>query len=585
MLLDPREGGTTPSGCLGNGEAAGFLATQNNDQESIPGVAPVVYTGKHHVRREYLPFSYQDKKELCKMQKTIGRSSEIFKGMMKATFNSNEMVLSDIKDLFRCLLTPSEYDLWEGLWKKALKTVLQEIQQTTDAQDSDYNDITHDHLCGEGDLSSANEQIRLLSKSVLDKICNAAEKTFYQISSPEIKTSYVNIKQISSENFLQFLDRLRSQVERQVQDPMEDKVQRMPPWKYLGLQIAARTIVPQKLEIECNPKTLADLHSLCGSLNWAKLSHQQYHQNVPGLIRQFQLTRSQARAIVATCPNCQVQAMPSMGIPLQAGEFPAGLDTQRSNEIPDPNTFRPCKGHQQKTVMIVNPLEEWLPSFAQGNPSNLDPECHLPGPQVPEHHTYCIRALGKRYIARYWTNPPAAGRPWLAARVATARQPPGECIEVPSGVLGKVQPAVGVGLCKAAQGCSRTMSAIAYMDFMAAQCLVSNSNHLAMPKAAQLKVPGEEQVGKDLCDPHDAWKDYCILVTIAESLPELNKYQPLRVPSVCSGNVKSPDEDVGSDSDMTTEPGSSPACNSAPGQHNTVPFKEKLVSEKRHKCP
>ncbi|RMC04357.1 hypothetical protein DUI87_19176 [Hirundo rustica rustica] len=91
--------------------------------------------------------------------------------------------------------------------------------------------------------------------------------------------------------------------------PVEDKVQRMPPWKYLGLQIAARTIVPQKLEIECNPKTLADLHSLGGSLNWAKLSHQQYHQNVPGLIRQFQLTRSQARAIVATCPNFQVQAM------------------------------------------------------------------------------------------------------------------------------------------------------------------------------------------------------------------------------------------------------------------------------------
>ncbi|RMC20059.1 hypothetical protein DUI87_00905 [Hirundo rustica rustica] len=50
----------------------------------------------------------------------------------------------------------------------------------------------------------------------------------------------------------------------------EDKVQRMPPWKYLSLQIAARTIVPQKLEIECNPKTLADLHSLCGSLNWVR---------------------------------------------------------------------------------------------------------------------------------------------------------------------------------------------------------------------------------------------------------------------------------------------------------------------------
>ncbi|RMB92585.1 hypothetical protein DUI87_30894 [Hirundo rustica rustica] len=53
----------------------------------------------------------------------------------------------------------------------------------------------------------------------------------------------------------------------------------------------------------------------------AKLSHQQYHQNVPGLIRQFQLTWSQARAIVATCPNCQVQAMPSMGM----GVNPRGL--------------------------------------------------------------------------------------------------------------------------------------------------------------------------------------------------------------------------------------------------------------------
>ncbi|RMB97845.1 hypothetical protein DUI87_25702 [Hirundo rustica rustica] len=170
----------------------------------------------------------------------------------------------------------------------------------------------------------------------------------------------------------------------------------------------------------------------------AKLNHQQYHHNVPGLIRQFPLTRSQARAIVATCPTCQVQAMPSMektyltlnpvmnpvkivilllmnslaaawiipqpcqnvwvtlaqtlqkeniclstastdnpmstclvGIPLQAGVFPAGLDTHRSNKIPEPNTFQPYKGHQQRAVMIVNPLEEWLPSLAKPLPGSL----------------------------------------------------------------------------------------------------------------------------------------------------------------------------------------------------------------------
>ncbi|KAF4803567.1 hypothetical protein TURU_015008 [Turdus rufiventris] len=53
----------------------------------------------------------------------------------------------------------------------------------------------------------------------------------------------------------------------------------------------------------------------------AKLSHQQYHQNVPGLIRQFQLTRSQAQAILATCPSWQLQAMPSLGMDVN----PCGL--------------------------------------------------------------------------------------------------------------------------------------------------------------------------------------------------------------------------------------------------------------------
>ncbi|RMC18214.1 hypothetical protein DUI87_05095 [Hirundo rustica rustica] len=50
----------------------------------------------------------------------------------------------------------------------------------------------------------------------------------------------------------------------------EDKVQRMPPWRYLGLEIGKRTIVPQKLEIKAKIKTLADVHQLCGALNWVR---------------------------------------------------------------------------------------------------------------------------------------------------------------------------------------------------------------------------------------------------------------------------------------------------------------------------
>ncbi|NXQ72194.1 POK11 protein, partial [Quiscalus mexicanus] len=50
----------------------------------------------------------------------------------------------------------------------------------------------------------------------------------------------------------------------------QDKIQRMPPWKYLGLEITKRTIVPQKLAIKTNIKNLVDVHQLCGSLNWVR---------------------------------------------------------------------------------------------------------------------------------------------------------------------------------------------------------------------------------------------------------------------------------------------------------------------------
>ncbi|RMC19949.1 hypothetical protein DUI87_03517 [Hirundo rustica rustica] len=58
----------------------------------------------------------------------------------------------------------------------------------------------------------------------------------------------------------------------------------------------------------------------------AKLSHQLFHQNAPGLVRRFHLTREQARAIVAACPSCSQQAVPT----LHAGVNPRGL---RSCEV------------------------------------------------------------------------------------------------------------------------------------------------------------------------------------------------------------------------------------------------------------
>ncbi|TRZ10906.1 hypothetical protein HGM15179_016198 [Zosterops borbonicus] len=55
----------------------------------------------------------------------------------------------------------------------------------------------------------------------------------------------------------------------------------------------------------------------------AKLSHQLHHQNAPGLVWEFNLTRDQAKAIVAACPTCQQHSVP----PMPTGVNPRGLSS------------------------------------------------------------------------------------------------------------------------------------------------------------------------------------------------------------------------------------------------------------------
>ncbi|RMC19448.1 hypothetical protein DUI87_04059 [Hirundo rustica rustica] len=66
------------------------------------------------------------------------------------------------------------------------------------------------------------------------------------------------------------------------------------------------------------PVEMAPLPDIFGR---AKISHQLFHQNAPGLVCQFHLTREQVRAIVSMCPSCQQDALPA----LSAGANPRGL--------------------------------------------------------------------------------------------------------------------------------------------------------------------------------------------------------------------------------------------------------------------
>lgn len=80
-------------------------------------------------------------------------------------------------------------------------------------------DITYEHLCGKCAWANPEDQAWVLSKFVLEKISKAAEKAFNQLSTVEVRDSYLNIKQSPSESFLQSVNWLCAQVERQVRDP------------------------------------------------------------------------------------------------------------------------------------------------------------------------------------------------------------------------------------------------------------------------------------------------------------------------------------------------------------------------------
>lgn len=97
---------------------------------------------------------------------------------------------------------------------------MEELKQTPQgAKDLENNNITYEHLCGEGEWDKPEDQARVLSKFILDKVSKAAYKAFNHLPTVEPTGSFLDVKQSPSESFLQFVDQLRAQVERQVRDP------------------------------------------------------------------------------------------------------------------------------------------------------------------------------------------------------------------------------------------------------------------------------------------------------------------------------------------------------------------------------
>ncbi|XP_033368457.1 uncharacterized protein LOC117244011 [Parus major] len=224
--------------------------------------APVVYNNSRGAMRlQHQPFSYQVIKDICKIKNYFGRDSEVLRGIIRTTLKSQDLIPADIKDLFRCLLTPSEYDLWESLWKRSLTKLLAELKQSNqNAHDTEYNEITLEHLCGEGNWINPADQVKILTKFVADKVCDVAENIFNQLPTVDIQVSYVIINQLPCESFLQFVDRLRLQIQRQVTEPVA-QMELLKEMAQRNANEACRSVI---LSLPINPPpTIADMIEAC----------------------------------------------------------------------------------------------------------------------------------------------------------------------------------------------------------------------------------------------------------------------------------------------------------------------------------
>ncbi|XP_014109964.1 PREDICTED: endogenous retrovirus group K member 18 Pol protein-like [Pseudopodoces humilis] len=232
------------------------------EDEVMLTAAPVVYNNSRAAMRlQHQPFNYQVIKDICKIKNYFGRDSEVLRGIIRTTLKSQDLIPADIKDLFRCLLTPSEYDLWESLWKRSLTKLLAELKQSNqNAHDTENNEITLEHLCGEGNWINPANQVRVLTKFVADKVCDVAENIFNQLPTADIQVSYVSINQFPCESFLQFVDRLRLQIQRQVKEPVA-QTELLKEMAQRNANEACRRVI---LSLPINPPpTIADMIEAC----------------------------------------------------------------------------------------------------------------------------------------------------------------------------------------------------------------------------------------------------------------------------------------------------------------------------------
>lgn len=105
------------------------------------------------------PLSQSVVKDLLKVLRECRRESRYFKGFLNTKLSGSVVVPAVLKQLFRSLCNKMEYKLWETTWKALLRDALPGLLKRPDTSaDGRGNEITMDHICGEGQWVLAQTQ-------------------------------------------------------------------------------------------------------------------------------------------------------------------------------------------------------------------------------------------------------------------------------------------------------------------------------------------------------------------------------------------------------------------------------------------
>ncbi|KAM9590718.1 endogenous retrovirus group K member 5 Gag polyprotein-like [Morphnus guianensis] len=174
-------------------------------------VAPVIYQGRG---AQWEALSFPVVKELRRTVTEHGLSSPYFASLLSSVLDTYVMTPHDLKSLAQLLLTPTQYSLWESQWRGGLQALLLTYVGHNNPV---IAALTIEHLTGTGQHTDPVAQARDIPREALDVTREEAKKALFKVpDSQKPQKAFTTITQEPRESYMQFIDRLKQALERQI---------------------------------------------------------------------------------------------------------------------------------------------------------------------------------------------------------------------------------------------------------------------------------------------------------------------------------------------------------------------------------